>query len=40
VRLGVKPEVNAISTLMIATVAIAVCAASLLTRLTAAPARR
>jgi putrescine transport system permease protein len=43
VRLGVKPEVNAISTLMIATVAVAVCAASLLTRLTAgaaAPARR
>ena len=35
VRLGVKPEVNAISTLMIAAVAIAVCAASLLTCLTA-----
>jgi len=35
VRLGVKPEVNAISTLMIAAVAVAVCAASLLTRLTA-----
>ncbi len=38
VRLGVKPEVNAISTLMIATVAVAVCAASLLTRLTAGAA--
>jgi putrescine transport system permease protein len=40
-RLGVKPEVNAISTVMIALVALAVCAASLLTRLSAgASARR
>ena len=35
VRLGVKPEVNAISTVMIAIVAIAVCAVSMLTRYTA-----
>jgi putrescine transport system permease protein len=42
VRLGVKPEVNAISTLMIAFVAVAVCALSLLTRLMAErqPAKR
>ncbi len=38
VRLGVKPEINAICTLMIAAVAVAVIAASLATRLTDARA--
>jgi putrescine transport system permease protein len=32
VRLGVKPEINAVCTLMIAVVAVAIVAASLLTR--------
>lgn len=40
VRLGLKPEVNAISTVMIGAVAIAVCAASLLTRLGAGASSR
>jgi putrescine transport system permease protein len=36
VRLGVKPEINAVSSIFIAVVGIAVLAASLLTKLTAA----
>ena len=42
VRLGVKPEMNAVCTIMIAVVAVTVIAASLLTKLNAArgaPAR-
>jgi putrescine transport system permease protein len=39
VRLGVKPEINAVCTIMIALVALAVIAASLITKLAAARGR-
>jgi putrescine transport system permease protein len=40
VRLGVKPEINAVCTIMIALVALAVIAASLSTKLAGAGGRR